>query len=55
MTCPSCGKTRDYYARGLCKPCYQRHYKPRPKPAPLDINLDDYRDYITKCRKGKTA
>lgn len=53
ITCPACGQLKHYYARGLCKPCYDHQYKPTPTPPQPDINLDDYRDYTNQCRAPK--
>lgn len=27
ITCPSCGRRREHYARALCRACYSRAYQ----------------------------
>ena len=50
--CANCHRMMRLWAAGICRTCYQHRKEPDYTPPQLDINLDDYSDYINQCRKG---
>jgi hypothetical protein len=50
--CANCHRMMHLWAAGICRTCYQHRKDHDYTPPQLDINLDDYRDYINQCRKG---